>query len=162
VPAPALPAPPPDSEGRSTPPPDGPRRRPWPTWTEPAILFAVGLGACAYVVAVDPNQSSAYPQCPTKLLTGLDCPLCGATRAMHSLLKTDLVGALDHNLLYVLLLPFIAYAFVAWTTTRLGRPMTPLPMSSKWVNIPLFVVMVVFAVVRNLDGPLHWLNSATA
>ncbi len=64
-----------------------------------------GLGACAYIATVDPNHSSAYPQCPTKLLTGLDCPLCGATRAVHSLLQGDLVGAMDHNLLFVLLLP---------------------------------------------------------
>ena len=59
-------------------------------------------------------------------------------------------------------IPFIAYAFVAWTATRMGRPMKPIPMSSKWVNIPLAIVLVVFTVVRNLHGPLHWLNSATA
>ena len=124
--------------------------------------MAAGLGACAYIAMVDPNHSSAYPQCPTKLLTGIDCPMCGATRAVHSLLKGDVVGALDHNLLFVLLLPALVYAFVAWTSTRMGRPMKPIPMSSPWVSVPLAVVMLAFAVVRNMPGPLHWLNSATA
>ncbi len=141
--------------------PSPPARRLAP-WVEPAGLLMAGLGACAYIAVVDPNHSSAYPQCPTKLLTGLDCPMCGATRAVHSLLRGDIVGAMDHNLLFVLLLPALVYTFVAWTSTRLGRPMKPIPMSSRWVAIPLAVVMIAFAVVRNLPGPLHWLNSATA
>jgi hypothetical protein len=157
-----LPIPPPGGGGLPAPPSSAKGRGRLPAWGTPALLFVGGLGACAYVIAVDPNHSSAYPQCPTKLLTGLDCPLCGATRAVHSLLRADLRGALDHNLLFVLLLPFIAYAFVAWTATRMGHPMKPIPMSSKWVNIPLAVVLVVFTVVRNVHGPLHWLNSATA
>ena len=157
-----LPSPPPGGGGLSAPPSSRPGPRRLPSWGQPALLFAAGLGACAYILAVDPNHSSAYPQCPTKLVTGLDCPLCGATRAVHSLLRADLRGAMDHNLVFVLLLPFIAYAFVAWTATRMGRPMKPIPMSSKWVNIPLAIVLVVFTVVRNLHGPLHWLNSATA
>lgn len=156
-----LPSPPPGGGGLSSPPSlDQPGRL--PAWASPALLFAGGLAACAYTLAVDPNHSSAYPQCPTKLLTGLDCPMCGATRAVHSLLRADLRGAMDHNLLFVLLAPFIAYAFVAWTASRMGHPMKPIPMSSKWVTIPLVVVLVVFTVVRNIHGPLHWLNSATA
>lgn len=131
-----------------------------PPWGEPALLVGAGLAGCVYTLLIDPNHSSAYPQCPTKLLFGFDCPLCGATRAVHSLLRFDLGGAIDHNLLFVLALPALLYAFVAWTMTRMGRPMRPLPMSSKWVVVPLFIVMVAFAVVRNLPGPLHWLDSA--
>jgi hypothetical protein len=132
-------------------------------WVGPAAVLVAGLGACAYIAAVDPNHSTAYPQCPTKLLTGLDCPMCGATRAVHSLLRGDVIGAMDHNLLFVLLLPAFAYGFVAWTMGRLGHPMRPLPMSSRWVAIPLAVVLLAFAVVRNLSwGPFHWMNSATA
>jgi len=43
-----------------------------------------------------------------------------------------------------------------------GRPMKPLPMSSKWVNIPLAIVLIVFTVVRNMHGSLYFLNSATS
>jgi Protein of unknown function (DUF2752) len=143
------------------PPPPARVRRMAP-WVEPAGLLVAGMAACAYIAVVDPNHSSAYPQCPTKLLTGLDCPMCGATRAVHSLLRGDIVGAMDHNLLFVLLLPALAYSFVAWTSTRLGRPMKPIPMSSRWVAVPLALIMIAFAIVRNLPGPLHWLNSATA
>jgi Protein of unknown function (DUF2752) len=141
----------------------GPFTRSLPPWVAPAAAIAVGLVACAYIAAVDPNHSSAYPQCPTKLLTGLDCPMCGATRAVHSLLHGDVVGAMDHNLLFVLLVPAFAYAFVAWTATRLGHPLKPIPMSSPWLSVPLTIVIVAFTIVRNLPmQPYHWLNSATS
>jgi len=129
----------------------------------PAGLLATGLVACAYIAAVDPNHSSAYPQCPTKMLTGLDCPMCGATRAVHSLLRADVVGAMDHNLLFVLMVPAFVYAFVAWTATRMGHPMRPIPIESKWLWGPLLVLMVAFMIVRNLPmQPWHWLNSASS
>ncbi len=138
-------------------------RRQLPPWVEPAGLLVAGLGACAYIKLVDPNHSAAYPQCPTKMLTGLDCPLCGATRAVHSLIDGNLVGAMGHNLLFVLSLPLLVYAFVAWTSTRMGRPMKPLPVNNPRVIISVGVVLVVFAVVRNLPMmPFHWLNSATS
>jgi len=140
-----------------------PRSRRLPGWVPPAAVLATGLAACAYINAVDPNHSSAYPQCPTKLLTGLDCPMCGATRAVHSLLRGDVVGAMDHNLLFVLLVPAFLYGFVAWTATRLGHPMRPIPMDSKRVWVPLLVVMVAFTIVRNLPNqPWHWLNSGVS
>ncbi len=134
-----------------------------PPWVEPAALLVAGLGACAYVKMVDPNHSGAYPQCPTKLLTGIDCPLCGATRAVHSLIDGNLVGAMDHNLLFVLSVPLLVYAFVAWTSTRMGRPMKPLPVNNPRVLAAVGVVMLIFSVVRNLPMmPWHWLNSATS
>ncbi len=134
-----------------------------PGWVEPAGLLAVGLGACAYIKLVDPNHSGAYPQCPTKLLTGLDCPLCGATRAVHALLDGNVVGAMHHNLLFVLSLPVLAYAFVAWTATRMGHPMKPIPLSDKRLLIPVAVALVVFTVARNLPMmPFHALYSGSS
>jgi len=88
--------------------------------------------------------------------------MCGATRAVHSLLRADLAGAIGHNLVFVIALPFMMYAFIAWTMTRMGRPMPPIPMSSKWLSVPLVIVLIAFTVVRNLpSGRFHWMNSAS-
>jgi hypothetical protein len=134
-----------------------------PGWLPPAAVAGGALIACVYISAVDPNKSSAYPQCPWKLATGLDCPMCGATRAVHSLLRGNVVGAMDHNLMFVLLVPVVLYAFVAWTATRMGHPLPPVPITSRWVWVPLTIVMIAFTVVRNIPGtPLHWLNSSTS
>jgi hypothetical protein len=133
----------------------------WRALAGPAALFVATAGACAYIATVDPNHSSAYPQCPTKLLTGLDCPVCGATRAVHSLLRGDVIGAMNHNLLFVLAIPALLYTYVAWIASGLGRPIRPLPIDDRRFWVPLAVVVVAFTIVRNVpSGPLHWLNSA--
>jgi hypothetical protein len=81
----------------------------------PLALGAVALCATAYVGLVDPNEPGHYPLCPTKALSGLDCPGCGGLRATHALVTGDLVGALDHNAFVVLVvLPLAVAAWVAW------------------------------------------------
>lgn len=81
----------------------------------PLAVGALALCATAYVGLVDPNEPGHYPLCPTKALTGLDCPGCGGLRATHALVTGDVVGALDHNAFVVLvLIPLAVAAWVAW------------------------------------------------
>ncbi len=72
--------------------------------------MAVGLGALAgtaYTAILNPNTSHAFPLCPLKYFTGYDCPLCGALRAVHSLTHGDVIGAADHNVMFVAATPFL-------------------------------------------------------
>jgi hypothetical protein len=81
----------------------------------PLAVGALTLCATAYVGLVDPNEPGHYPLCPTKALTGLDCPGCGGLRATHALVTGDVVGALDHNAFVVLvLIPLAVVAWIAW------------------------------------------------
>lgn len=41
------------------------------------------------------------------MLTGLECPGCGAQRAIHSLLNGDFVSALHFNVLTVIAIPYL-------------------------------------------------------
>ena len=94
--------------------------------------------------------------CPLKLLTGLDCPLCGATRATFSLLQGHLATAIDHNVLYVLSLPVIAVLGLLWVVFRWRLPALDRP-AVRWA---LVGVAVAFAVVRNLPlEPFTFLGS---
>ena len=64
------------------------------------MLAGAAAAGCAYVAVADPNSTASwYPQCPFKALTGLDCPGCGVTRALHALLTGHPLRALDHNAL---------------------------------------------------------------
>jgi hypothetical protein len=88
----------------------------------PLALGAVTLCAAAYVGLVDPNEPGHYPLCPTKALTGLDCPGCGGLRATHALVSGDLVGALDHNAFVVLVVvPLVVVAWVTWLARCWGE-----------------------------------------
>lgn len=129
------------------------------------ITALVGLGAlgaaCAYTALVNPNESSAYPQCPLRLVTGYDCALCGGLRATHALLGGDVARAARQNLLVVLLAPFALWALAQWFAAQFGWRL-PGPPVRRWMVPVVVVVALTFTVVRNLSwGPGPWLHSNT-
>ena len=131
-------------------------------------LAAAGglLAATTYLGLVDPNAPGHYPLCPTKYLTGLDCPGCGGLRCVHSLAHGDLVGALDHNAFVVLLvIPLILGGLVAWAVREWrGDPPAPVGhrwFEKRWLIVTVAVVMIAFTVARNIPGvpAFAWLGS---
>jgi hypothetical protein len=126
-----------------------------------AVGATVALGAaCLYTFLVDPNNpSNAYPQCPLKAVTGIDCPGCGGLRATNALLHGDILGAADHNILALVLLPIMAYMFARWVLRQFDRelPNISWPRAFMWITP---VVLVLFTVARNIPVPgLEWFNS---
>lgn len=116
-------------------------------------LAAIGALAAGtlFIALVDPNEPGHYPGCPTKLLSGLDCPGCGGLRATHDLAHGDIAGALDNNALFVVLVPVIIFflgrnVFYAWQGRR---PPTPSPRVTQWTFTVLVAVMLLFTIVRN-------------
>ena len=120
----------------------------------PAIVGALALGGCALLLAVDPNQSGHYPTCPTKLVTGFDCPFCGGLRCTRSLLTGNITGAIDHNALVVLLAPFAVVAWVLWVRRAWIGPRTDrVPWSRTQVRLltwSVVAVAVAWTIFRNL------------
>ena len=111
-------------------------------------LAAVGCAALAVVALVDPSERTLTPPCPLKAVTGLDCPLCGATRATHALLRGQLARARDFNALYVLVLPLVAVA-IGWWLVR-GR--VPAVLQRAAVRWTIVAVAFAFMAVRNLPA----------
>jgi len=115
------------------------------------VLAALGLAAVAAVVyAVDPAEGRFPPLCPFHAITGLHCPGCGSTRALHQLLHGHLAAAFGLNPLMVLALPFLAWGLLS--SAREGLTGRRLP----GVFIPAFylraflVLLLLFTVLRNL------------
>lgn len=121
------------------------------------LIFAGALAGCTAAISLaDPSSSGVYPPCPTKLLTGLDCPACGGLRATYALAHGHLGQAADRNLLFFLAVPLIGIAFAlalvsgwrgeptrisAWAQ-RHGRALTRAGL----------VAIVAFTVLRNIPG----------
>jgi hypothetical protein len=116
-----------------------------------AVLGLIILALVYYLF--DPSKYSFFPKCPFHWLTGLDCPGCGSQRAVFSLLHGHFYQAMKYNLLLVIALPFLAI--------HLGYRLTGLvknkdirwkvvyhPITSKVI----FVIVVVFTVIRNLPA----------
>jgi hypothetical protein len=120
------------------------------------LLGATAAGAGAMVFLFNPSTHSFYPVCLFHALTGLNCPGCGATRALYALLHGNVRLALKDNALFVLALIMMAGWGVYFICRKLkNQPVTiKLPLKSLWL---ILIVAFVFAVVRNLPG-FEWLS----
>ena len=121
-------------------------------WTS-SILVA-GFILAMVIVGVllwffDPNQAgNPLPPCPSHWLTGLYCPGCGATRALHALLHGDLEKAFSMNPVFVMAMPVVVLLIF--------HQLTKLP--EKLIVIAYFFgdarpwafVLISYAVLRNL------------
>lgn len=131
------------------------------TWTPRWIVVAAsaaGLGAATVVGLGDPARSHWFPPCPLHAATGLYCPGCGSTRAIHQLLRVDVAAAFTLNPLLVLVAPVMAYVYVRWVVAAFTGRLLPLPRPTARWNSAAMAVLLVFGVARNLPIPaLSWM-----
>jgi Protein of unknown function (DUF2752) len=120
------------------------------------VLGAMIIGVGAMVFFFNPSTHGFYPVCMFHLLTGWNCPGCGATRALYALLHGNFPLALKDNALFVLMLAALA----VWGGRFILRKLKNQPAA---FNVPpkflwmFLVVAVIFAVARNLPG-FEWLS----
>ncbi|HZX75809.1 DUF2752 domain-containing protein [Lysobacter sp.] len=130
----------------------------------PALRAAVVAGALlagaggAWVLRTfDPTAAgSLFPPCVFHLFTGLWCPGCGITRALHALAHGDVLRAWAMNPLVVIALPLLGLMLWQWAVDRrvLPRPLHRVAHDG-WVWIG---VLLVFGVLRNLPWwPFAWM-----
>jgi len=119
------------------------------------VRLAAGAGllaaATVYTIAADPHRrGSIFPVCPTKLLTGLDCPACGGLRFVHDAGHGDVSAMVHDNLLLLLLSPLIALLLGRFVI-RVWRGEAP-PRVSPTVGWVVLGVSIAWMVVRNLPS----------
>lgn len=127
--------------------PEDGRSLPRPTLMASSLLLAC-VGASVLVPMA----------CPFRVTTGLDCPACGATRALESVVHMQPLDALDHNAAAVLLGAAIA-AYLVLAAVRWRVP--PRLASSAVGRHPLAIflgVAVGWGALRNIPA-LAWLSS---
>ncbi len=125
-------------------------------------LFAAGLGLSLLFLGLwliyqfDPSRHR-FPVCAFYYCLGLHCPGCGATRALHHLSHGDLLTAARHNLLAIVVLPYL-FAIGTRDTYSwlLLRP--PSNAGKSWLGYSLLVIITSFFVLRNIPlYPFNWL-----
>jgi len=110
-------------------------------------LAAVAIFLFFFNPASPSNQW--FPKCPFRLVTGMQCPGCGSTRAFYQLLHLHPIAAFKFNPLMVLTLPFIVYGFLGFTRSALmGRPQRRLFIPPIYLWAWLFL-LIFFWVFRN-------------
>jgi len=107
---------------------------------------ALLAGALGYIGLVDPhNPDSVFPICPFRLLTGWNCPGCGALRMIHDVLHGELAAAVNDNLLLLVGIPVLA----GWILLRRRREKSPLTVAA---TVTIVIAALAWTVVRNLPG----------
>lgn len=88
--------------------------------------------------------------CIFKLATGLDCPGCGITRCLFSLINFDLKSAFNYNaLVTILILPFTVYYLYVNYCYVLNKPNKLIDKVNKITPV-LLVITILYGVARNI------------
>jgi hypothetical protein len=118
-----------------------------------AAPLAVITLAATVLLRYPPAQNSFYPQCPIHEYLHLQCPGCGATRALAALLRGHLAEAIHFNALITLLLPFAATYGILYYRRFLQRRPLRWPQPQPAAIYASLAFIAVFTVVRNLPLP---------
>ena len=128
-----------------------------------ALAFALGCGlllALFIIYRVPPEQNRFAPPCLFHKLTGLHCPGCGGTRAVHALLHLRVEEAARKNVLFLVALPFLLAwgTREAWRWVRGAEKRTPPKVPPPWIAWTIAGLIISFAILRNLPWePFAWL-----
>lgn len=119
----------------------------------PLAIGGAGLALALGVQLVFDPFRTHIPLCLLNHLTGLECPGCGAIRAVHALLAGDPLLALRNNALVTVAIPLVGLGLLAWAARRVRGKLTDL-LPSRTVLLVLVAIAVLYAVLRNL--PMFW------
>ncbi|GAB3582131.1 DUF2752 domain-containing protein [Calidifontibacter terrae] len=100
----------------------------------------------------DPHQSGSWGKCPSLLLFGVYCPLCGGLRGVNDLTNFHFSAAASSNALSLVLLPVLVLWWCSVMRDRIrGSQRAWLSYApGHRLDIAILVVVLVFTVVRNL------------
>ncbi|MBF0556492.1 MAG: DUF2752 domain-containing protein [Nitrospirae bacterium] len=112
------------------------------------VFLSILIAAAAIVYIYDPSLSEFYPKCLFHQITGLYCPGCGSTRALHQMLHGNYAAAVRLNPLTVLALPFLGIG-IALEAGVFPRPAW---LSHQYIRYAWIVpvVIVLFWILRNI------------
>ena len=111
-----------------------------PTLLAAGALVMIAVGVMLFWF--NPAQHRFYPFCFFHQLTGLQCPGCGGTRALHQLLHGNVAVALHLNALLVISLPLFAWLGIRFVAKKLSPPPVARPVSTKWLWLFLALAAV--------------------
>ncbi len=114
-----------------------------------AGIWLLLIAGAVYLFIFEPGRTGFFPVCVFRFLTGLTCPGCGTTRALHAILHGQFETAFMLNPLLLLASPLLVYALLRYSVTvmRGGVPRknaVPAPYL-----YALFFVLMGFWIFRN-------------
>jgi hypothetical protein len=114
-----------------------------------AWLWLGPLVAGLVLFNFEPGKWPFFPVCLFRALTGLACPGCGSTRALHQLLHGNLLTAFQLNPLLILALPLLLLVLFRYTNAAMrGQPFRTNTLHPRYIW-SIFGVVLFFWIFRN-------------
>ena len=114
-----------------------------------AGIWLLLIAGSVYLFVFEPGRTGFFPVCMFRFITGLTCPGCGTTRALHEILHGHFQNAFMLNPLLLVAIPFLVFAFARYCLTVL-RGSTPRKNALPAPYIyALFFIVVGFWIFRN-------------
>ena len=118
----------------------------------PRLAVGLGIPAAGLALCLTLLRGGHF-LCLFYELTGLYCPGCGSGRAALALLHGRVGEAFGHNMLFLLLAPFLAWMlgreYLRFVFPGLGLKPTRLPA---WAGPAALVLILAFWLLRNLPA----------
>jgi len=119
----------------------------------PAIIIIAGF----FYYCVDPNKSMLMPKCPLKLMTGYQCPSCGAQRAIHAFLHGNFYEAIAYNFFFIIAIPFLLItAYAVFMRARKKPSKLTIKLydftTNRYTLLAYVFLFFIWWIIRNLIG----------
>ncbi len=111
------------------------------------------LGILIVLYFVNPENCAYMPKCIIKLITGLDCPSCGAQRAIHAMLHGHPLQAINYNLFLIYAIPYLLLIIVFGQLARrnIGIRFHKF-LNSRPMLLGFVAIYIAWFIVRNILG----------
>ncbi|WP_149359875.1 DUF2752 domain-containing protein [Lolliginicoccus suaedae] len=114
------------------------------------VALAVTAGCVAINWADPTTPGGIIPECPSKMLFGVNCPGCGSTRMVYSLIRGDLGSAFAYNAVGVAALVLVLWSYGAWTVGLLRGRFVRSWQHLRWAPLIVLAVVLAWFIIRNI------------
>jgi len=112
-------------------------------------IWLILIVSAVYLFMFEPGRTGFFPLCPFRLLTGLQCPGCGTTRALHEIVHGHFWAAFMLNPLLLIASPFLVWAFLRYSLIAMqGSMLRKNALPAPYIYA-IFFVVVGFWIFRN-------------
>ena len=112
-------------------------------------IWSLLLAGSVYLYLFEPGKTGFFPPCLFRALTGLTCPGCGSTRAMHQIVHGHFAAAFMLNPLLLIASPFLIWAFLRYSLIVMqGRVPRKNALPAAYIYA-IFFIVTGFWIFRN-------------
>ena len=99
---------------------------------------------------INPSEVDFLPKCVLYTTTGLYCPGCGSQRATHHLLNLNILGVLQQNIFYFIVLLIVGYHLILTSINLFFKKHIYNYLCHPKTPVIFLIFLILFWILRNI------------